>query len=132
MYVLDINLHNIPYFDKSDLAAGGNVLHVSLMYGPIRNHHIIQKSFGEDAQEIDIENQDVDVPDILPDMLTKSQIHKENYNVTLENNYVSDDDHVHKDVEVYTIVAHDGVFTRRKKMHQIKKGSCSRICEERC
>lgn len=65
------------------------------MYGHIRNHHLIQESFGKETQETNMRNQDVvkDVPDILSDMLTKSQIHKENDDVTPENNFVSDDDH---------------------------------------
>lgn len=71
------------------------MIDVPLMYGHIRNHHLIQESFGKETQETNMRNQDVvkDVPDILSDMLTKSQIHKENDDVTPENNFVSDDDH---------------------------------------
>lgn len=58
-YVRDIIPHNIPYFDKSNMAAGENVL-------------------------------DIDVSDIMSNMLeTELQIHKENYDVTHENNHVS-------------------------------------------
>ncbi|CAI8586489.1 unnamed protein product [Vicia faba] len=93
----------ILHFDKSDLAAGGNVLDVPLIYESIRNHHLIQKYFVDETQETNMINQDVDkdVSDIMSDMLeTKSKIHKENDDVTPENNFVSDDDHVREDVEV--------------------------------
>lgn len=58
-----------------------------------------------------MKNQDVnkDVLDIMSDMLIESQIHNENDDVTPKNNYVSDDEHVHEDVEVDTVVTHVGV-----------------------
>ncbi|CAI8618210.1 unnamed protein product [Vicia faba] len=98
-HVLDIALHSIPYFENFDLAVGGNVINVPLMYGPITNHYLIQKNFVDETQE----SQDVnkDVSNIMPDMLEiESQIHKENDDVILENNSVSDDDHVHEDVKM--------------------------------
>lgn len=58
-----------------------------------------------------------DVSDILSDMLeTKFRIHNKNDDVTFKNNFVSDDDHVHDDVEVDIIVANDyGVNNNKKK-----------------
>ena len=51
MYHLDIACHNIPHVNKSNLAGGGNVIDViPLMYGPMRNHHLSQKSFGDETQ----------------------------------------------------------------------------------
>lgn len=37
-HVPDIVPHNFPHFDKSDLAAGENILDVPLMYEHVRNH----------------------------------------------------------------------------------------------
>lgn len=48
-HVPDIALHDIPYSDKFDLAADGNVLDIPLMYGPIINNHLIQNCFGEET-----------------------------------------------------------------------------------
>lgn len=48
-YVPNITLHNISHVDKSDLAADGIVIDVPHMYGPMRNHHLIQMSFGEET-----------------------------------------------------------------------------------
>ncbi|CAI8607776.1 unnamed protein product [Vicia faba] len=87
MYVRDIALCNIPHGDKSDLAAGGNVIDVPVMYGSMRNYHPIQKYF-------------------------ESQIHKENGALTHENNSVSDDDLVCEDVKANTVVTHVGVVMR--------------------
>lgn len=56
MYVLDIALQNIPYFDKSDLVTDGSVIDVPLMYGPIRNHYLIQKYFVKETQETNLGN----------------------------------------------------------------------------
>ena len=73
---------------------------------------------------------------------TKSQIHKENNDVTPENSYVSDDDHVHEDIKVNTIVAHAGVVkknnkkikyaSKRKKDHIIEyvKNDVETLCED--
>ncbi|CAI8595117.1 unnamed protein product [Vicia faba] len=99
MHVPNIVLYNIPHIYKSDLAAGGNVIDVSFFYGPIRKHHLFKKDFGEETHETNMGNQDddKDVLDILYDMLTKSQMHKEN------------GDHVHEDVKVDTVIANDGV-----------------------
>lgn len=79
------------------------------MYGPIINTHLIQKYFSEDTQETNLGNQDVYkyVSDIISNMLTESRIHKENDDVTLENNFGSDYDHVHEDVDIF--VSHGGV-----------------------
>lgn len=42
----------------------------------------------------------------MSDMLEKeSQIHKENNDVTPENNSMSNDDHFHEDIEVDVVVA---------------------------
>ncbi|CAI8606187.1 unnamed protein product [Vicia faba] len=80
VYVPDVDIHNIPRGDKSELNAEGNVIDVSLMYRPMRNHQFIQKYFGEETQETNMGNHgvDKDVPNILPDMLAESQIRKEN------------------------------------------------------
>lgn len=79
------------------------------MYGPIRNHHLIQNYFTEETQETNLGNQDVDkdMPDIMFDILeAESQTQKENDDVILGNGYVSDDDLVHEDVEINIVVAH--------------------------
>ncbi|KAL5079391.1 hypothetical protein RYX36_007812, partial [Vicia faba] len=90
MYIPDIVLHNIPH-------AGENVIDVSLLYGPRRNHHLIQMGFDEETRETNMGNQDGDkyVPYILLYMLTESQMHKKN------------DDHVHEDVEVDIVIANN-------------------------
>lgn len=77
-YVSDISLHHIPYVNKSNLVVDGIVIDFPLMYGPMRNHHLNQIYFSEENQETNMGNLDVDknVPDIMSDMLTKSQIHK--------------------------------------------------------
>lgn len=69
--VPDISLHNIPYV----LAAGGSVIDVSVMKGPMRNHHLIHMSVGEETHETNLGNQDVDkdVLDFLSDMLIESK-----------------------------------------------------------
>ncbi|CAI8592431.1 unnamed protein product [Vicia faba] len=51
MYVPDISLHNIPHGGKYDMDSGGNVIDPPLMHGPMRNHHLTQKSFGEKTRE---------------------------------------------------------------------------------
>lgn len=87
------------------------MLDVPLMYGPIRNLHLIQKYFTNDTQETNLGSQDVDkdVSDVMSDMLeTKSQNYKENVDVIPGNNYVSDDDHVYENVEVGIVVDHGG------------------------
>lgn len=48
-YIPNIILDNIPHADMSDIASGRNVIDVPFMYGPMRNHHLIQKSFGEET-----------------------------------------------------------------------------------
>lgn len=40
-YVPNIAFHKIPHFDKSDLAVGGPVIDISLMYVSMRNHNLI-------------------------------------------------------------------------------------------
>lgn len=111
-------------FNKFDPDTGGNVLNVPLMYRPIRNHHLIQKSFSIDTKETNLGNQDIDsdVPYITSDMLTNSEIHKENDNMALENNFVSDGDHVQKDVEVDIIVAHGVANNHDEKIKSASKG----------
>lgn len=94
--------HNIPHLDKSDLAYGEKFLDVPLMYRPLRNQPLIQKNIANETQETNMGNQDVDkdVSDIFSDMLeTDSHIYMENGDVTPENNYVNDDDHVQEVVE---------------------------------
>lgn len=90
------------------ISVGGNVLDIPLMYETIRNHHLIQKYFGEQTRETNFGNLDVDkdVSDILSDMLTESQIHKESDDVIHENNLMSDDDHVNEDVEADSVVSY--------------------------
>lgn len=78
-------------------------------------------------------NQDVDkdVPDTLSNMLTDSQIHKENDDVTPENNSASDDDHVLEDVEVDTFVAHVGVVNNHvEKIRSSSKGKKDHVVED--
>lgn len=41
----DIALHNIPYFEKYDITAGGNVFNVPPIYGITRNHNLIRNNF---------------------------------------------------------------------------------------
>ncbi|CAI8619253.1 unnamed protein product [Vicia faba] len=72
-----------------------------------------------------MENQDADkdVPGILSDMLTESQIYKENDDVTSENNTMSDDDHVQENIEVDIVVAHGGVVNNHdEKIKPASKG----------
>lgn len=70
-------------FDECDMVVGENVINVSLMYEPVRNHPLIQKTVSNDTHETNMVNQDKDVSNILSDMLeTKSQIHKEKDDVT--------------------------------------------------
>ncbi|CAI8605073.1 unnamed protein product [Vicia faba] len=110
IYRVLINQKHDIVFGEADigvpLTAGGNVIDVTLMFGPIRGHHVIQKSFGEMTHK---PNVDKYVPNILSGMLIESQIHKENGDVTPENNFVSDNDHIHEDVEVDTILTHSDV-----------------------
>lgn len=70
-HVLDTIPHNTPHFDKSNLVVGENVLNVLLMYGPIRNHPLIQNIVANETQETNLGNQyvDKDVPYILSDIL---------------------------------------------------------------
>lgn len=60
----------ISCVDKSDLAVGGIMIDVPLMYEPMRNHHLIQESFGEETYETIMGKHDVDkdVSDILSDI----------------------------------------------------------------
>lgn len=51
---------DFAHFDKSDLASGENVLNASFMYGHVRNHHLIQKSFAHETWETNMRNQDLD------------------------------------------------------------------------
>ncbi|CAI8583472.1 unnamed protein product [Vicia faba] len=89
MYVSDISLHKIPLVVKCDLDTGGNM----------KNHHDTLMSFGENSKECFLRNPDgdKDVAYILYDMLTKSQVHKEN------------GEHVHEYVEVDITIVDDGV-----------------------
>lgn len=48
-HVPDIVPHNIPFFDKSNLGDGEDVLNVSLMYEPVRNYPPIQKIVGDET-----------------------------------------------------------------------------------
>lgn len=91
IYESNHSLYNIPLVIKIDLTAVGNM----------RNHHDILMSYGEDSQEENLNNPDGDrdVPNIMSDTLTKSQVHEENY------------DHAHEDVEANITIDNDGVFT---------------------
>lgn len=134
MYVLDITLYNIPYYDKSDLGAGENVLKASLIYGPIRDHHPIQKFFDEETQETRMENKEVDkdVSYIMSGMLqTKSQSLKENDDVTHENNFVSDDNHVLKGVKVDIVVPQVGIVNNHNKKRKFaSKGKMDHVVKD--
>lgn len=71
-------------------------------------------------------NIDVDknAPDILFDMLTKSQIHK-------QNDDMSDDDQEHKNVEVYIVVTHVGVFINHDdKIKYVSTGKKDHLVED--
>lgn len=102
----------------------------------MENHHLIQNSFGKETQETNLGIQDVDkyVPDIMYDMLTMSQIYKEKDDVTHENNFISDDNHVHEDVEVDIIVANVGVVNnhddKRKYASKGKKDNAIQDMEK--
>lgn len=80
--------HKVYVSDKSDLTTSGSMNEVPLKYVPMRNHNDILIFSREDTQEARLSSLYFDVPDILSNMLTKSQIHNEN------------DDQVHKDVKV--------------------------------
>lgn len=75
---------------------------------------------------------DKDVSEILSDMLEiESQIHKENDDVTLENNYVSNDDYVHEYVKVDIVIAHvDVVNNNKKKRRSASKGKKAHAQED--
>lgn len=142
LYVLDIALRNITHVYKSDLTVGANMIDVPLMYGPTRNHHLIQKYFGEKTRETNMGNHDIDkdVLDTMSNMLTKSQIHKENDDMITKNNSVSDD--VHEDVEDDTVVAHGVIVnnydekrkfaSKGKKDHAVKDvdKNVETLCED--
>ncbi|CAI8595092.1 unnamed protein product [Vicia faba] len=110
MYIPDIVLHNIPH-------AGENVIDVSLLYGPRRNHHLIQMGFDEETQETNMGNQDGDkyVPYILLYMLTESQMHKKN------------DDHVHEDVEVDIVLANNDVINNHDHVVEDLETMCEDV-----
>ncbi|CAI8618668.1 unnamed protein product [Vicia faba] len=64
-------------------------------------------------------------------MLTESQIHKENDDVTLENNPVSDDDNFHEHVEVNIVVAcGGGVNNHDEKLKFSLKGKKDQAVED--
>lgn len=71
MYESNNSLHNIPLIIKSNIAAGGGMSNFPLRYRPMRNHHDILMSYGEDSQETNLSSPDCDnnVLDILSDML---------------------------------------------------------------
>ncbi|CAI8604407.1 unnamed protein product [Vicia faba] len=98
MYVSYISLHNTPLVINSDLADGGNMSDVPLRYVPMRNHHLTIMSYGDDSYETNLRNPygDKHVPGIMSDMLTNSQVHKEN------------DNHDHKYVEVDITISYGG------------------------
>lgn len=66
--------HKVYVLDKYNLATRGSMSVVPLRFVPMRNLHDILVYFGEDAQEtrLSSQNGDDDVPDISPNMLTKS------------------------------------------------------------
>lgn len=88
------------------------------MHVPVRNQPLFQKIVANETQETNMGDRDVDtgVLDILPSILeTESQIHKMNHDVTPENNFILDDDHVHEDGVVDTIVDHVGVINKNNE-----------------
>lgn len=110
MYESYNSLYNIPLVVEYDILFSGNT-NVPLRFGPMRNHHDILMSSGEDSQETNLSclNGDKDVPDILSDMLTKSQVHK------------GSDDHVHEDIDVVTVVANDdGIDNRDNTLEDVQ------------
>lgn len=113
-HVPNISLNDILHDDKSDLSAGGIVIDVPLKYRPLRNQHPIQMSFGEEAQEINLGNLCVDkyVPNILSDMLSESQMHKENHN--------------HEDVEFDSSKRDGGVINTHDHMETLCEHMISR------
>lgn len=74
------SIHNVYVSDKSFLATDGNMSDVPLRFVPLRNNHSSLMSSGEDSQKNSLSclDGDDDVPDILFNMLTKSQEHKKN------------------------------------------------------
>lgn len=86
-YVSDIAFHYISHVDKIVLVAGGILINVPLMNGLMRNHQLVHMSISEQTRETNRRNQDVDVSYILSNMLTESQMHKEN------------NEHVHEEVD---------------------------------
>lgn len=89
-FIPNISLHGFPLASKNDLVTRGIMVEVSLLYGAMREHHLIHMSVSEESNESNLGNQDVDknMPDILSDMLTESQKFKE------------DDYHIHKKFDV--------------------------------
>lgn len=45
----DIVIHNIPHVEQSNLTVGGLVINVTHVFGPMKNHPLIQVSFGEET-----------------------------------------------------------------------------------
>lgn len=84
-FVPDIALHNFLHVDKNDLVTGGIMIEDPHLYGVLRKHHLIHMSFSEESPESNMGN--LDVGKNVSDMLTESQMLKENY------------DHIPKDVE---------------------------------
>lgn len=66
-YVLYIAFPNIPHIEISDLAAGRYVINVHHVFRPMKNHHLIQVSSGEENKEsnLGIQNDDINVPDVV-------------------------------------------------------------------
>lgn len=48
-YVPDIALHNIPQVDKTDIVTGEIMIEVPILYGNMRNHHLIHMYVGEES-----------------------------------------------------------------------------------
>lgn len=67
---------------------------------------------------------------------TKSQTHKENDDMTPENNSISDDDCLHEDIEVDIVVSHVGFVNKhnekRKFTSKGNKDHSVKICGVRC
>lgn len=55
-FVLDIALHNFPHADETDLFTGGIMSKVPLLYGVMRNHHLIHMYVSEESQEFNLRN----------------------------------------------------------------------------
>ncbi|CAI8609156.1 unnamed protein product [Vicia faba] len=105
-------IHPIKIFSH-DSEASGRI---------IRNYHDSLMSYGEESQQINLRNpdSDKDVEDIMSDMLTESQVHKEN------------DDHDHEDVEDAIVIFDGGVFNYHDHAFEDVKALGEGVNESSC